>query len=216
LRGSLRFLPNGRAKAKRYAKRTFSEDNSTHTKYNKQPINISFRMSVLEYNLQKEAGFNRAKEALLSNYNSQQTSVSRRFIGFVASLLAILVLSPKNLGIIQIDNIYKVLFLAIGILIMLTFTIFTAGRFAVFSYLSSAIIYVTSSPEIQKDLENGLALHHAIHNAVWRQVRQRKFFGIKIYCFVSEGKDNNRWKGWLFSFAISAALTAVLSVLFLL
>ena len=173
-------------------------------------------MGALEYREQKEAGFNRAKEALLSNYNSQQTSVSRRFIGFIASFLAILVISPKNLGIIQIDNIYKVLFLSMGILITLTFTVFTLGRFAVFSYLSSTIIYATSSPEIQKDLENGLALHHAIHNAVWQQVRQRKFFGIKIYCFVCEGKENNRWKGWLFSLAISAALAAALTILFLL
>jgi uncharacterized membrane protein YqjE len=172
-----------------------------------------------------DEAFNSAKDALLSNYNSQQSNQTTRLLGFIGVLFSIMLLSSQiKLGIIAIDNTYRVAFQAIAIFALLTLIIFTLGRFSVFSQLSSDVIYVTRL-DVETALKGGLPIHHALVNATWARVSKRRFYiikrpiklSIKLSWFATEGEPgkDRRW-GLILSVGISIILTAFVVVIFLL
>lgn len=179
-----------------------------------------------------DKNFLRVKNSLLSFYQNIASAQAVRLIGFTAGVFTLIgatqispvqplsevfpeaVIFPSIEWIPPaISDNMKFLFLFGSIFILFFFIFRAIFRYASYSYLASALTYV--SIEETEEAE-GQALHQKIINALIAHVEkhQRKVFGLSILYFISYTKNTKiRW-GTALSCFLSILATFLLLLLF--
>jgi len=125
-----------------------------------------------------------ARNALLHNFSSRQTSLAAVVIGLVAGLFA-LIQVVQNTPIPSLSSMFPISmssFLPMfelgcafsGIHILSGALVYTAFRYIIYSYLSTALVYLRASEVVPTQR----SIHAQIIMGCWNKVKDRKVLGL--------------------------------------